>query len=176
MDASSPDTDEQDMPKRRITKSQRAGLVFPVGRVHRKLKTKLPRNWRIGERAPVFLAAALQTMCEVLVARAIDVTRDEKRKRITPDVLLRAMEESDDFRRLKRDAWVLHAVEYPPYHKEEKERRDILAIRKAILGAGKRDLDAKKRAYQEMQDNVLPLEKNRRPALPPRKKTKNEHP
>ena len=159
----SPDsTDNQEAPRRRITKSQRAELVFPVGRVHRKLKLKLPRRSRIGEKAPVFLAAVLQSVCEELFRHAVHVTREEKRVRITPDILLRAMEESKDFKHLKRDAWVLHAIPYPSYRKEEKEHRDILAIQKAILSAGKRDLDERKRRFQETPDSALSAKEKKR--------------
>ena len=45
--------------KSQMTRSTRAGLQFPVGRVHRMLKKG---NWakRVGAGAPVYLAAVLE--------------------------------------------------------------------------------------------------------------------
>ena len=45
--------------KSQMTRSARAGLQFPVGRVHRMLKKG---NWanRVGAGAPVYLAAVLE--------------------------------------------------------------------------------------------------------------------
>merc|ERR1712048_1553951 len=62
--------------KKAMTKSAKAGLQFPVGRVRRYLKTGKYAT-RIGSGAPVYLAA------EVLEL-AGNASRDNKRARIIP--------------------------------------------------------------------------------------------
>ena len=42
-----------------VSKSSRAGLVFPIGRVARLLKKKVP-TYRIGKGASVYLTAVLE--------------------------------------------------------------------------------------------------------------------
>ncbi|XP_075943335.1 histone H2A.Z isoform X1 [Anarhichas minor] len=43
-----------------ISRSQRAGLQFPVGRIHRHLKTRTTSHGRVGATAAVYSAAILE--------------------------------------------------------------------------------------------------------------------
>ncbi|XP_034728180.1 histone H2A.V-like [Etheostoma cragini] len=43
-----------------VSRSQRAGLQFPVGRIHRHLKTRTTSHGRVGATAAVYSAAILQ--------------------------------------------------------------------------------------------------------------------
>jgi len=65
------------------SRSSRAGLKFPVGRVHRYLR-KGHYAARVGGDAPVFLAAAMEYFSADILELAGNVARDNKRKRITP--------------------------------------------------------------------------------------------
>ncbi|KAK7041341.1 histone-fold-containing protein [Favolaschia claudopus] len=70
------------------TKSQRAGLQFPVGRIHRYLKQRTQRGFRIGAKAAVYTAATLEYL----------TAEDMRRKRITPrhlQLAIRGDEELD---------------------------------------------------------------------------------
>ncbi|KAK7025675.1 histone-fold-containing protein [Favolaschia claudopus] len=86
------------------TKSQRAGLQFPVGRIHRYLKQRTQRGFRIGAKAAVYTAATL----EYLTAEVLELAGryihnspnhdDMRRKRITPrhlQLAIRGDEELD---------------------------------------------------------------------------------
>lgn len=57
--------------KKPISRSARAGLQFPVGRIHRLLKNRSTANGRVGATAAVYSAAILEYltagMCCVLV-------------------------------------------------------------------------------------------------------------
>ena len=42
-----------------LSRSAKAGVLFPVGRMHRYLRNKLPK-WRISAAAPVYQAAVIE--------------------------------------------------------------------------------------------------------------------
>ncbi|KDD73895.1 hypothetical protein H632_c1750p0, partial [Helicosporidium sp. ATCC 50920] len=46
--------------KKPISRSARAGLQFPVGRIHRLLKSRATANGRVGATAAVYAAAILE--------------------------------------------------------------------------------------------------------------------
>ncbi|KAJ8009736.1 hypothetical protein DPEC_G00094630 [Dallia pectoralis] len=65
------------------TRSSRAGLQFPVGRVHRLLR-KGNYAERVGAGAPVYLAAVLEYLTAEILELAGNATRDNKKTRIIP--------------------------------------------------------------------------------------------
>ncbi|XP_003744888.1 histone H2A-beta, sperm [Galendromus occidentalis] len=69
--------------KKNISRSGRAGLVLPVGRLARMLK-KGQYAKRIGSSAPVYLCAVLEYLVTEVLDMAADMARKNKRLRITP--------------------------------------------------------------------------------------------
>ena len=69
--------------KKAMTKSAKAGLQFPVGRVARYLK-KGRYAERIGAGAPVYLAAVLEYLAAEVLELAGNAARDNKKTRIVP--------------------------------------------------------------------------------------------
>uniref|UniRef100_UPI00358FD120 histone H2A-like n=1 Tax=Myxine glutinosa TaxID=7769 RepID=UPI00358FD120 len=65
------------------SRSSRAGLQFPVGRVHRHLR-KGNYAERIGAGAPVYLAAVLEYLAAEILELGGNAARDNKKSRITP--------------------------------------------------------------------------------------------
>ncbi|XP_006270866.1 histone H2A, sperm-like [Alligator mississippiensis] len=65
------------------TKSAKAGLQFPVGRVHRLLRRGHYAE-RIGAGAPVYLAAVLEYLSAEILEMAGNAARENKRSRIGP--------------------------------------------------------------------------------------------
>ncbi|KZP13946.1 histone-fold-containing protein [Athelia psychrophila] len=61
-------------PSPQVSRSSRAGLQISVGRVHRQMKTLNPNNLRIGEHAPVLLAAVLEFLVVEIWRLARDTT------------------------------------------------------------------------------------------------------
>ena len=82
---------------KQISKSTRAGLEFPVGRITRMLKNGLYSD-RTGELAGVSLAAAVEYVVAEIVELSINMSRDDHKSRITPRhifLAIRADEELD---------------------------------------------------------------------------------
>ena len=69
--------------KKATSRSAKAGLQFPVGRIHRYLKLGCYAS-RIGTGAPVYLAAVLEYMAAEVVELAGNAARDNMKTRIIP--------------------------------------------------------------------------------------------
>ena len=65
------------------SRSSRAGLQFPVGRIHRLLR-KGNYAERVGAGAPVYLAAVLEYLSAEILELAGNAARDNKKTRIIP--------------------------------------------------------------------------------------------
>ncbi|XP_068083545.1 histone H2A-like [Anabrus simplex] len=63
--------------------SSRAGLQFPVGRIHRLLR-KGNYAERVGAGAPVYLAAVMEYLAAEVLELAGNAARDNKKTRIIP--------------------------------------------------------------------------------------------
>ncbi|KAG9141631.1 hypothetical protein Leryth_015334 [Lithospermum erythrorhizon] len=85
--------------KKSVTKSVKAGLQFPVGRVARYLK-KGRYAQRTGVGAPIFLAAVLEYLAAEVLELAGNAARDNKKTRINPRHVLLAVRNDDELGKL----------------------------------------------------------------------------
>ncbi|XFG12906.1 hypothetical protein AB1E19_016530 [Capra hircus] len=81
------------------TRSSRAGLQFPVGRVHRLLR-KGNYSERVGAGAPVYLAAVLEYLTAEILELAGNAARDNKKTRIIPRHLQLAIRNDEELNKL----------------------------------------------------------------------------
>merc|ERR1719454_1589400 len=84
--------------KQSQNRSSRAGLQFPVGRIHRYLKYRTAKKQRVGATAAIYTAAILEYLTAEVLELAGNVCKDFKVKRIAPRALsfaIRGDEELD---------------------------------------------------------------------------------
>jgi histone H2A len=81
------------------SKSSKAGLQFPVGRVGRYLK-KGKYATRVGAGAPVYLAAVMEYLCAEILELAGNAARDNKKSRIVPRHLQLAVRNDEELNKL----------------------------------------------------------------------------
>lgn len=98
-----------------ITKSKRAGLQFPVGRIHRKLKAGRYAS-RISSDAAVYLAAVLEYMMAEIIECSGQAATDNKRTRISPRHISLAIRNDDELNRLLKTALIPHGGVLPNIH------------------------------------------------------------
>ena len=81
------------------TKSVKAGLQFPVGRIGRYLKLGKYAT-RLGGGAPVYLAAVLEYLCAEILELAGNAARDNKKSRIIPRHIQLAVRNDEELNKL----------------------------------------------------------------------------
>ena len=85
--------------KKAVSRSAKAGLQFPVGRIARYLK-KGRYAERIGAGAPVYLAAVLEYLSAEVLELAGNAARDNKKTRIVPRHIQLAVRNDEELSKL----------------------------------------------------------------------------
>ena len=84
---------------KKSTRSVKAGLQFPVGRVGRYLK-KGRYAGRVGAGAPVYLAAIMEYLTAEILELAGNAARDNKKNRIVPRHVQLAVRNDEELNKL----------------------------------------------------------------------------
>ena len=84
---------------KQVSRSSRAGLSFPVGRISRFLKQGRYAE-RVGAGAPVYMAAVLEYLAAELLELAGNAAKDNKKTRIIPRHIQLAVRNDDELNRL----------------------------------------------------------------------------
>ena len=85
--------------KRAVSRSSKAGLQFPVGRIARYLK-KGKYAERVGAGAPVYLAAVMEYLAAEVLELAGNAARDNKKNRIIPRHIQLAIRNDEELSKL----------------------------------------------------------------------------
>ncbi|KAF0691209.1 Aste57867_17523 [Aphanomyces stellatus] len=109
------------------SRSSKAGLQFPVGRVARFLK-KGRYAQRIGGGAPVYLAAVLEYLCAEILELAGNAARDNKKSRIIPRHIQLAVRNDEELNKLLGDVTIASGGVLPNIH-------NVLLPKKSATGA-----------------------------------------
>ncbi|KAI4969372.1 hypothetical protein ZWY2020_000286 [Hordeum vulgare] len=98
--------------KKAVTRSVKAGLQFPVGRIGRYLKQGRYAQ-RIGSGAPVYLAAVLEYLAAEVLELAGNAAKDNKKTRIIPRHLLLAIRNDEEIGKLLTGVTIAHGGVLP---------------------------------------------------------------
>jgi len=101
--------------KKSVTKSAKAGLQFPVGRISRFLK-KGKFATRVGGGAPVYLAAILEYLTAEILELAGNAARDNKKSRIIPRHIQLAVRNDEELNKLFGGVTVAQGGVLPNIH------------------------------------------------------------
>ena len=101
--------------KKATSRSAKAGLQFPVGRVHRHIKLGRYAS-RIGAGAPVYLAAVLEYMAAEVLELAGNAARDNKKSRIIPRHITLAVRNDEELNKFLSGVTVAAGGVLPNIH------------------------------------------------------------
>ncbi len=106
---------KKDSSHKSMSRSDKAGLQFPVGRIHRFLR-KGNYAQRIGSGAPVYLAAVLEYLTAEILELAGNAAADNKKKTIAPRHLQLAVRNDEELNKLLRDVTIASGGVLPNIH------------------------------------------------------------
>ncbi|XP_055004522.1 LOW QUALITY PROTEIN: uncharacterized protein LOC110156424 [Boleophthalmus pectinirostris] len=125
------------------SRSSRAGLQFPVGRVHRLLR-KGNYAERVGAGAPVYLAAVLEYLTAEILELAGNAARDNKKTRIIPRHLQLAVRNDEELNKLLGGVTIAQGGVLPniqavllPKKTEKANVRGCVKLKVTMSGRGK---------------------------------------
>jgi histone H2A len=115
------------------TRSSKAGLQFPVGRIARYLKTGKYAE-RVGAGAPVYLAAVLEYLAAEVLELAGNAAKDNKKTRIIPRHIQLAVRNDEELNKLMANTTIASGGVLPnintnllPTTKGKGEAKDVEA-------------------------------------------------
>ncbi|KAJ8906170.1 hypothetical protein NDN08_002665 [Rhodosorus marinus] len=113
--------------KSAVSRTKKAGLQFPVGRIHRHLR-KGGYADRVGAGAPVYLAAVLEYLTAEVLELAGNAARDNKKTRIIPRHIQLAVRNDEELNKLLSGVTIAAGGVLPNIHSvltpKKKEAKD----------------------------------------------------
>ncbi|GAM20341.1 hypothetical protein SAMD00019534_035160 [Acytostelium subglobosum LB1] len=120
--------------KKAVSKSSKAGLIFPVGRIHTLLRGRVPTK-RISVLASIYLAAILEYLASEVLELTISTVKESSVRRISPRHLVLAIKNDEELDHLiKNNTTIAGGGVLPHIHKnllKTEERAAPAAPKKA---------------------------------------------
>ena len=115
---------------KKVSKSWRAGLQFPVTRFKTILQKHAPRGFRIGEGAPVYLAGVMEYLTAEMLELGGNAARDNRKSNINPRHLQLASRNDEELSKMLGKHHIvgggvlpnIHAVLLPDKNKKRKQQ------------------------------------------------------
>ncbi|XP_062374884.1 core histone macro-H2A.2 [Sardina pilchardus] len=122
----------------KLSRSARAGVIFPVGRMMRYLRTGT-HKYRIGMGAPVYMAAVIEYLAAEILELAGNAARDNKKGRITPRHIKLAVANDEELNQLLRAVTISNGGVLPRIHPEllSKKRGGRVKVETQVIVAEK---------------------------------------
>ncbi|XP_047311079.1 histone H2AX [Impatiens glandulifera] len=98
-----------------VSRSSKAGLQFPVGRIARFLKAGKYAE-RVGAGAPVYLSAVLEYLAAEVLELAGNAARDNKKNRIVPRHIQLAVRNDEELSKLLGSVTIANGGVMPNIH------------------------------------------------------------
>ena len=98
-----------------VSKSAKAGLQFPVGRIARFMKEG-KYSERIGAGAPVYMAAVMEYLAAEVLELAGNAARDNKKTRIVPRHIQLAIRNDEELNKLLNQVTIASGGVLPNIH------------------------------------------------------------
>ncbi|CCW69699.1 unnamed protein product [Phytomonas sp. Hart1] len=115
----------------KMSRSVRADLRFPVGRVHSRLKEGLFRQQRCGASAAIYCAALLEYLTSEVIELAGAAAKAQKTERIKPRHILLAIRGDEELNRLV-DAVISRGGVMPNLHKALEKKSKKKSSKRAV--------------------------------------------
>ncbi|XP_055026823.1 core histone macro-H2A.2 [Misgurnus anguillicaudatus] len=152
----------------KLSRSARAGVIFPVGRMMRYLRTGT-HKYRIGMGAPVYMAAVIEYLAAEILELAGNAARDNKKGRITPRHIKLAVANDEELNQLLRGVTISNGGVLPRIHPEllSKKRGGRVKVETQVAVPEKR--------ASRMKAIKKPNRKSKgKPGRKPKKSTEND--
>lgn len=101
----------------KVSRSVKAGLNFPVGRMARILKNGKFAS-RVGLGAPIYLSAVLEYLCAEVMELAGNAAKDNKKNRIVPRHIQLAVRNDEELSKLLNQATISCGGVIPYIHEK----------------------------------------------------------
>ncbi|KAM9364361.1 core histone macro-H2A.2 isoform 2-T2 [Pholidichthys leucotaenia] len=136
----------------KLSRSSRAGVIFPVGRMMRYLRTGKPK-YRIGMGAPVYMAAVIEYLAAEILELAGNAARDNKKGRITPRHIKLAVANDEELNQLLRGVTISNGGVLPRIHPEllSKKRTGRVKVDSQASITDKQDEQSKKKPIKKIK-------------------------
>ncbi|XP_073040704.1 histone H2AX-like [Primulina eburnea] len=117
-----------------VSRSTKAGLQFPVGRIARFLK-KGRYALRVGSGSPVYLSAVLEYLAAEVLELAGNAARDNKKNRIIPRHIQLAVRNDEELSKLLGSVTIASGGVLPKIHQNLLPNKNAAGPRKGEMGS-----------------------------------------